>query len=75
MGKDQSSNRVKHPNELSQAAGTPPTANQSAYLSIVPQLFWFLLAVVAFSVLTGPVLRLLDEGRISKFAVGILKLT
>jgi hypothetical protein len=66
---------AENANEPSYAGRVISAATKSRFVEILPQVLWFLLAVVAFSVLAPSLLRLLDEGRISKFAVGCLKLT
>src|ERR1700694_5458778 len=70
-GKDRSSAKAKAANEMD---ASNRVANQSAYLALIPQLLWFLLAVVALSLFARPVLKLLNEGRISKVAVGVFEL-
>src|SRR5216683_5972871 len=73
-GKGRSSANAKAANEMDASNRVFPTANQSAYFALVPQLLWFLLAVVALSLFARPVLKLLNEGRISKVSVGVFEL-
>jgi len=73
-GKGRSSANAKAANEMDVSKRVFPTKNQVAYFAVVPQLLWFLLAVVALSLFARPVLKLLNEGRISKVAVGVFEL-
>jgi hypothetical protein len=42
-------------------------------LNLVPHLLWFCLAVAALAVFAGPATRVLEEGRVSKVAIGIFE--
>jgi hypothetical protein len=45
-----------------------------AFIGLLPQLFWAVVATIALLLLWKPVVKLLDEGRISKVDVGIIQI-
>jgi hypothetical protein len=42
-------------------------------LNLVPHFLWFCLAVVALAVFAGPATRAIEEGRVSKVAIGVFE--